>query len=1020
MGKAKLNGINVHYQIKGEGPDVVMLHGVTSSLAIWYAKVMPELSNQFRVTAYDLRGHGYSDATPTGYTSRTMADDLLALLDHLHIEKARLVGHSFGGSIALHLALLHPERVEAVVLGDTGVACLRYLRTIQDWPGWEIYKDRIAKYGITYEWFVEAEATDVRNVIRKSYDMKQPYGARKNGLVGTPRLRKLIEETNIAAEFREVAGMTEESLAAVKPPVLAVYGETSPYQKMAARLTEVVPNCRALLIPGTGHFYLLENVDLFIDTIRPFLADPARYNANQPKIAYTQRPSRPDPRLSGPLGGTQTKPSPASRPVNPIAASIAESHVTSNGEKPMSRILLVSPKFDSEFAKARQMAKVDVGEGAVQSLMVPLHLATVAALTPPEFHVDIWDEGAKGEIDDNTDLGHTYDLVGVTGYIAHIPRAVEIAKSIKRRGIPVVIGGPGVSGSPEQCRGIFDVIFLGEAELTWPRFLQEWKHGIHRNEYRQVERPDLTNSPAPRWDSVASSIARYRLAGVQTTRGCPYDCEFCDVIHLFGRQPRHKPVARVIEEIMTLQKLGAQRVFICDDDFIGDKKYAKELLRALIPVNNSFDPPLTYSTQLTIDLARDEELMELMADCNFTQALIGIETPRVASLEETNKIQNLRGNLLEDCRKIQSYGIAVKAALIVGFDNDDTHVFDEQIQFVEDAHIPITTINTMKAYPGTPLWVRLQRDNRVVDVDDIYDESPKVVSNIIPKGMTRVELLEGYLRLIQELRAWPSFSRRMKAFISGITRKNNVAPPSQRVRAERMAKLGKARESLGWLPEDARNAISELIMHTMQHAPHMIEHVGILTMQHAMDHALLPFHGEIIQRQIDKTKSGQLKLAPDPSAGMIPDNFQSALRGVMPTIFDRFAAEMNHPEDMPEAMVALLKDFLIRWGPSFKQFEDYHMVYIHELCDRHVQRFNLALHGQTAVVSGNGNGNGSARVGGNGRPAPVGLKREQVQSAKFLSAVLVAVEQEMRGEVRSKVNVETIPLTIRNAAAATA
>src|SRR5690606_20299930 len=139
-------------------------------------------------------------------------------------------------------------------------------------------------------------------------------------------------------------------------------------------------------------------------------------------------------------------------------------------------------------------------------------------------------------------------------------------------------------GAPELCRGVFDVIFLGEAELTWPQFLRDWQQGTHRKEYRQVERPDLATSPAPRWDSVAKDVASYRIAGVQTTRGCPYDCEFCDVIHLFGRQPRHKPVPQVIEEIVALQKLDVRRIFICDDDFIGDKKYAKELLRALIPV----------------------------------------------------------------------------------------------------------------------------------------------------------------------------------------------------------------------------------------------------------------------------------------------------------------------------------------------------------------------------------------------------------------------------------------------------
>lgn len=279
MAKAPINGINVHYQVKGDGPDVVLVHGVTSSLAVWYARVMPELSRKSRVTAYDLRGHGYSDLTQTGYTSRAMADDLLGLFDHLGIERARLVGHSFGGSIALHLALSHPERVDGVVLADSGIACLRYLRTIRDWPGWELHKESIAKYGITYEWFVEAEASDVRSVLRKSYGMTQLYGARKGTLVGTPRMKKLIEETNVAAEFREVAGMTEEVLPEIAAPVLAVYGELSPYQKMAARLVEVLPNCRCELIPGVGHFYLLEQMELFLKLIAGFLEDPAGHVA---------------------------------------------------------------------------------------------------------------------------------------------------------------------------------------------------------------------------------------------------------------------------------------------------------------------------------------------------------------------------------------------------------------------------------------------------------------------------------------------------------------------------------------------------------------------------------------------------------------------------------------------------------------------------------------------------------------------------------------------------------------------
>ena len=301
----------------------------------------------------------------------------------------------------------------------------------------------------------------------------------------------------------------------------------------------------------------------------------------------------------------------------------------------MHNILLIAPNFESDFAIVREM--LSPGKDAVRSAMVPLQHATLAAMTPDGFDVDIWDEGCRGVITEKTQFSKKYDLVGVTGYMAHIPRAIELAQIFHKRRIPIVIGGPGVSGAPETCREIFDVLFLGEGELTWPRFLNDWKNGTHLKEYRQVERIDMSVSPAPRWDSIAKDIPRYEIAAVQTTRGCPFDCEFCDVIYLFGRKPRHKPVEHVIQEIVTLQKLGAMRIFLCDDDFVGDPKYAKQLLRALIPVNNSFSIPLAYTTQATIDAANDEELLELMADCNFYQLHIGIETPREDSLREAHK-----------------------------------------------------------------------------------------------------------------------------------------------------------------------------------------------------------------------------------------------------------------------------------------------------------------------------------------------------------------------------------------------
>ncbi len=648
----------------------------------------------------------------------------------------------------------------------------------------------------------------------------------------------------------------------------------------------------------------------------------------------------------------------------------------------MGRILLVSPTFDSEFSLARDRAKLNVQRRMADSLMVPLHLATVAALTPDDFEVDIWDEGWKGNITDETDLGGEYDLVGTTGYIAQIPRCIELAKLFHRRGLPIVIGGPGVSGAPEQCREHFDVIFLGEAELTWPRFLREWKQGSHRKEYRQVERPDLSSTPVPRWDLVGEAIPHYRLAGVQTTRGCPYDCEFCDVIHLFGRKPRHKPIENVIQEVHTLHQYGAARMFLCDDDFIGDRKYAKQLLKELIPVNNSFDEPMSFSTQLTINLAQDDELLALMADCNFGQVFVGVETPRAASLGEANKVQNLRRSLVDDIRQIQSFGIGVKAGLMVGFDADDKDIFREQAEFIEEAYIAATSINTLKAYPGTPNWLRLQMQDRVLDVSEVYWLAPKVVSNVVPKQMTLPELMSGYSGLLARVRSWPKFKERMIRFVDGVSRMPQMKPPNPETRQKRMSA---AKAFIDSLDPEVRAHVAEIIAYTLQKKPFMMERVGAIMMQFFMDATLLPFHQEVIQKEIDLYNAGAFKPDRDESAGMIPENLEHALRGEMPMLYGRLSSELEYKPGVQEATVSVLKDFLIRWGKGFEGFEDFHRVYLNELCDRHVERWNKRY--------AEGEGSFDQNV--------LGLTLDEATSLKFTRELLVAVEQEMRGEIRA-------------------
>ena len=184
-----------------------------------------------------------------------------------------------------------------------------------------------------------------------------------------------------------------------------------------------------------------------------------------------------------------------------------------------------------------------------------------------------------------------YDLIGVGGYTSDYNRVMELGRVLRRLSIPVVVGGVGVSSEPERYRHHFDVLFIGEAEHTWPRFLAEFEAGNHQSEYRQVSRVDMADSPPPRWEKIARDLSYYAWTVVQTTRGCPFDCEFCDVISLFGRLPRHKSIEQVLGEVETLQAMGAVGVMLADDNLYGDKHYYKRLLRKLAVLNRSFRHP---------------------------------------------------------------------------------------------------------------------------------------------------------------------------------------------------------------------------------------------------------------------------------------------------------------------------------------------------------------------------------------------------------------------------------------------
>jgi pimeloyl-ACP methyl ester carboxylesterase len=220
-----------------------------------------------------------------------MVQDLVGLMDSIGIESARIVGHSYGGAIGMHLALLHPERVNGIVVMDSGLACLRHLRTLKEWPGWKRFRRQLEKFGISYERFMKLDANqDVSDVIRKSFEIPIQFGFRKGASRASPRFKRLINETSIGREFREIAGMTEDRLPEIVAPVLALYGETSPYIKIAAHLSSILPNCRYKTLPEDGHFYLLREPGTALDQITGFLTDPLGYIHSTPRTAEVNVP----------------------------------------------------------------------------------------------------------------------------------------------------------------------------------------------------------------------------------------------------------------------------------------------------------------------------------------------------------------------------------------------------------------------------------------------------------------------------------------------------------------------------------------------------------------------------------------------------------------------------------------------------------------------------------------------------------------------------------------------------------
>jgi radical SAM superfamily enzyme YgiQ (UPF0313 family) len=422
-------------------------------------------------------------------------------------------------------------------------------------------------------------------------------------------------------------------------------------------------------------------------------------------------------------------------------------------------IYLVQPKFPPTIWGMEYLLRMT----PYQAIFPPLGLLTLAALTPKDFQVTICDENAGQRVDYNTSA----QIVGITGYLMQKSAVLAHAEQFRKRGKTVILGGPMANLLPEVCRPHCDVLFEGEAEYTWPRFLRDYAGGQWADHYVETEKIHMPDSPPPRVDLIRR---RYAQGIVQCTRGCPFSCEFCDIIVVFGRKMRFKPIDQVLREVEAWRRTGVPVVFFADDNFVGNRAYAKELLKALAKWNARQSRPLAFYTQASIDMVRDEELLRLLRDANFNEVFIGIESPRKASLAETHKTQNEKLDLVQAVHTIQSHNLFVMAGMIVGFDNDDSEIFDEQYEFCQKAQIPIIMNNTLNASPKTPLAQRLQAEGRLLladwSQDDFSHQVKAGATNFRPLRMTMDELTQGQKKLIRKLYEPEAFQHRVLGNLS--------------------------------------------------------------------------------------------------------------------------------------------------------------------------------------------------------------------------------------------------------------
>ncbi len=379
----------------------------------------------------------------------------------------------------------------------------------------------------------------------------------------------------------------------------------------------------------------------------------------------------------------------------------------------------------------------------------PLGLMTVAALLPQQWKFKLIDKNVEPLLDEHFEWA---DIVCIGGMLPQQKSMISIINKAHQYGLPVVIGGPDPTLQPQMYQSA-DYLVLGEGEVTIPMFIQDLEKGSKRGEYRSDERADMTRAVVPRFDLIR--FKDYIQVGIQYSRGCPFNCEFCDIIELNGRKSRTKTEAQVIKELQKLYDLGYRgHIDFVDDNFIGNKYNVRKVLPVIKEWSIEHHYPFYFSTEASLNLADDEELLQMMQDVDFRFVFIGIETPDNAILKQTNKTANINISIDKAISKIYAYGMIVNAGFIIGFDNETDQTAENMISCIQDSGICMAMLGTLYALPNTQLSRRLQSEGRLIEEGSELRKDMSLIDQMT-SGLNfitlrpRIDVLKDYVQVIK-------------------------------------------------------------------------------------------------------------------------------------------------------------------------------------------------------------------------------------------------------------------------------